>query len=438
MPPSIRSTAMYLLLIQGGNYLFPLLLLPFLGKVLGVREFGVLAYCQALAQYLILLTDYGHNLTATRLVSLRRDDPLALAQVFSATLAAKLLLMLASALLLAGALVLAPSLRDHWTILAAAFVGVMANAVTPIWLYQGLERMKVLVVPNFISKAVSLGCVVAWVRTPGDAALAALGISIGSVILACAALWGAWRKRLAGLVAVQMRAVVASLHEGFPVFLSLVLVSFYVNFNAILLNYFHGPVAVGQFSMADKIRIAGQTIFTVIGTAFFPRISQYNVTDPAAARALMRKAMLVVFGCSGAMFVGIELFAGLGIRLWLGEPFHDAIFLLRLEGVLLPVTSVAFIFGNLGLLASGRHRVVQNIYAAVTVLHLLYVVPFVLYMGAEGTVISVILTEVIGAAAFAVCYRRETAGSVPAPTIMPTTTPTPAAQDRSSAREIQA
>lgn len=411
MPPSIRSTAFHLLLIQGGNYLFPLLLLPFLGKVLGVREFGVLAYCQALTQYLILLTDYGHNLTATRLVSLRRADPRAVAEVYSATMAAKLALTVGAALLMAGALALAPDLRQHWPILGAAFIGVIANAVTPIWLFQGLERMKALVLPNFFSKAASLLCVVAWVRGPSDAALAALGISMGAVILAAAALWRAHRQQMAALVAVPLRTVGDSLREGFPVFLSLALVSFYVNFNAILLNHFHGPEAVGQFSMADKLRIAGQTIFTVLGMAFFPRISQFHATDPAAARALMRKAMRVVFGSAIAMFVGLELFAGIGIRLWLGEPFHATIFLLRLEAVLLPVTSVAFVFGNLGLLAMGRHRVVQRIYAAATALHLAYVVPMVLYLGAEGTVLSVIVTEVFGAVAFYLCFRRETRGT---------------------------
>lgn len=415
MPPSIRSTASYLLLIQGSNYLFPLVLLPFLGHKLGVREFGVLAYCQALAQYLILLTDYGHNLSATRVVSLRRDDPAAVAEVFSATMLAKLLLLLGAAVLMGGALLGLPDLREHWTILVAAFVGVVANAVTPIWLYQGLERMKTLVLPNFVSKAASLGCVMLWVKSPGDAALAALGISVGTAMLAAAALWGVVRGRMASLVRVPWTAVTASLRDGFPMFLSLVLVSFYVNFNAILLNHFHGPVAVGQFSMADKIRIAGQTIFTVLGTAFYPRISQYNVTNPAAARALMRRAMVVVFACSCSMFVFVEVFAGMGIRMWLGEPFHDAILLLRLEAVLLPLTSVAFIYGNLGLMALGHHRTVRNIYAAVTLLHLIYVVPFVLYLGAEGTVISVILTELAGAIAFCLCYRRATNGGAPAP-----------------------
>jgi len=398
---------LYLLLIQGGNYLFPLLLLPFLGRVLGVTEFGVLAYCQAIVQYLILLTDYGHNLTATRLVSVRRNEPEALAGVFSATMAAKLALTLASFVLLLVGLLVVPGLSAHWPILAAAFVGVIANAVTPLWLFQGLERMKSLVLPTFVSKAASLVCVVLLVKGEGDAALAALGISLGNVVLAVAALWIVYRQRLVAWAFTPLRSIRESLGEGFPVFLSLVLVSFYVNFNSILLNHFHGPTAVGQFAMADKVRVAAQAVFMMVGQAFYPRISQYNATNPAAAQELMRTAMMAVFGCSVSLFVFIQLFAGWGIEMWLGEQFYASIFLLKLEAVLLPVISVAFVFGNLGLLALGRTRALKNVYAGVTVLHLIYVVPLTLYLGAEGTIVSVILTELFGAVAFAWLYLRE-------------------------------
>jgi len=397
----------YLLLIQGGNYLFPLLLLPFLGRVLGVTEFGVLAYCQAVVQYLILLTDYGHNLTATRLVSVKRNDPDALAGVYSSTMGAKLALTLASFGLLAGGLLFVPGLASHWPILAAAFVGVIANAATPLWFFQGMERMKALVLPTFVSKIVSFGLVVLLVKGPGDAALAALGISIGNAILAVLALGIIHRNRLVALVFVPLRSICESLREGFPVFLSLVLVSFYVNFNSILLNYFHGPTVVGQFAMADKVRVAAQTVFIVVGQAFYPRISHYNSTHPAAAQALMRKAMLAVFGCSVSLFIAIQLFAGWGIEMWVGEQFRASIFLLKLEVVLLPVISVAFVFSNLGLLAMGRNRALKNVYAAVTVLHLIYVVPLTRYLGAEGTIVSVILTELFGAVAFALLYFRE-------------------------------
>lgn len=179
----------------------------------------MLAYCQAVVQYLILLTDYGHNLTATRLVSVRRNEPEALAGVYSATMAAKLALTLASFVLLLAGLLVVPGLSAHWPTLAAAFVGVIANAVTPLWLFQGLERMKSLVLPTFVSKAASFVCVVLLVKGEGDTALAALGISLGNVVLAVAALWIVYRQRLAAWVFTPLRSIRESLGEGFPVFL---------------------------------------------------------------------------------------------------------------------------------------------------------------------------------------------------------------------------
>ena len=135
MTTPIRKTLLYLILIQGGNYIVPLLMLPYLGHVLGAREFGVLAYCQAVAQYMVLLTDYGFNFTATRLVSVKRDHPEGLAEVYTSTFAARLVLVAAALLLIVAGIAYVPDLRDHADVLAALFVGIVANAVTPIWLF---------------------------------------------------------------------------------------------------------------------------------------------------------------------------------------------------------------------------------------------------------------------------------------------------------------
>jgi len=406
MTTPIRKTLLYLILIQGGNYVVPLLMLPYLGHVLGAREFGVLAYCQAVAQYMVLLTDYGFNFTATRHVSVARGDPEELAEVCTSTSAARLILVGVALFLIVVGVVFVPELREHADVLAALFVGIVANAVTPVWLFQGLERMRALVLPTFVSRLLGLAFVYLAVKGPGDAALAALGVSLGNVLLAMCALWILYRNRWVKLVSVSTKKIVEALKDGFPLFLSFVLISFYVNFNSILLNYFHGAEVVGQFAMADKIRVAAQAMFMVISQAFYPRISQYHATDPQAAQRLMRMAMLAVFSTSVSLFLGIELLAAWGIETWVGPQFHASIGLLRLEAVLPPIISVAVVFGDLGLLAQGRARSLTNVFLGATVLHLLYVVPLTRYGGAKGTIAAVILTETVGAAASTWLYFR--------------------------------
>ena len=64
----------WLYALQGLNYLVPLAVLPYLLRILGVEHYGLIAFAQAFAQYFIILTDYGFNLSATKRIALLRDD----------------------------------------------------------------------------------------------------------------------------------------------------------------------------------------------------------------------------------------------------------------------------------------------------------------------------------------------------------------------------
>ena len=70
----LASNIASLFTVQAANYLIPLLTLPYLVRILGPREFGLIAFAQAFSQYFVILTDYGFNLSATREVAIHRAD----------------------------------------------------------------------------------------------------------------------------------------------------------------------------------------------------------------------------------------------------------------------------------------------------------------------------------------------------------------------------
>lgn len=86
------SNVLSLMLVQGINYLVPILTLPLLVKSLGVVGYGKLAFYLAFINYFILLTDFGFNLSASREISLLRDCKEKVSEVFFNVFYAKVML----------------------------------------------------------------------------------------------------------------------------------------------------------------------------------------------------------------------------------------------------------------------------------------------------------------------------------------------------------
>ncbi len=85
--------------LQGVNLVLPFLTLPYLGRVLGAENFGVVLMVYAVMQYLFVLCDYGFNLSATKDIAIYRDDKQKINQIFSNIYYIKLVLVILAFLL---------------------------------------------------------------------------------------------------------------------------------------------------------------------------------------------------------------------------------------------------------------------------------------------------------------------------------------------------
>lgn len=104
----------YMMLLQIAGYLFPLITLPYLARVIGVEGFGKIAFAAAVVLWFKTITDWGFDYTATRDVAQNRDNPEKVSEIFSNVLWARILLMILSFFFLLLAISIVPFLRIGW------------------------------------------------------------------------------------------------------------------------------------------------------------------------------------------------------------------------------------------------------------------------------------------------------------------------------------
>jgi len=86
----LLSNFVSLSVLQVVGFILPLLVIPYLISVLGVGKFGLVALAQAVITYFAVFTDYGFNLSATRDISINRNNNTKVSSIFNSVLTTKL------------------------------------------------------------------------------------------------------------------------------------------------------------------------------------------------------------------------------------------------------------------------------------------------------------------------------------------------------------
>ena len=80
---TVAGNFMWLSLLQVAGYVFPLITMPYLARVIGVEGFGKIAFASAIMVWIQTIADWGFNLTATRDVAQNRENPQKVSEIFS-------------------------------------------------------------------------------------------------------------------------------------------------------------------------------------------------------------------------------------------------------------------------------------------------------------------------------------------------------------------
>jgi PST family polysaccharide transporter len=384
--------------------LVPLLTVPYLARTLHPAGWAPVLLAQALAAWVVMLLDYGFELSGARAVANARAAGHDLATVVWRIQGAKLLLLPLGALLLVGAAQALPALRADRALVAWAMVFALARGLNPLWYFQGMERVRGAVAMDTGGRVLAALAVFALVHDPTH------GWRVVALQGAAAVLSGGWLTlslwREQPSVALSLRAAAHMLRTEWALFAFKASSTLYMQANTVLLGLFAPTLAVAAYGGAEKIARAAINLLDPLTRVLLPRISYLVQSDAAAAASLVRR-VLVMLG-SGASVAGalLALLAPQVVSLLLGTGYEAAVPVLRLLALLLPIIAIGTVLGIFWALPLGRDRPLLVVTAAAGVLNVLLVLVLVPRHGASGMAGAVVVAELLVSVSLGLMYGR--------------------------------
>jgi O-antigen/teichoic acid export membrane protein len=387
----------YLVALQGLNYIAPLVVFPYLMKVLGAEKFGYIGLSLSVNQYLMLLVDFGFNLSATKKIAQAKNDSVELNKIFYATLWAKVGLLIISLILLLIMAFTIPQFKIYSSTMMIMFIMVFANTFSFIWLFQGLGKIRIVSIINTISKLLILPLTFIFVKSAEDYNLAALIQSFTYVLSSIfTIIFLIKNKYITGWFISTKDRIKTELKSAYPIFLSIAATSIYTASFPIILGLFSSPVEVGKYTAAEKImRSLCYFVFIPISQSFFPKVSELSLKSKKEAISLVKKLLYLMVGIMIILFILLYFFST-PLTHFLGKDYGNTDVLLKIMAVIPLMIASGGILGQFGILAIGNEedkKKFQKVYFIAGISSIFFVLILTPLYSAMGVSIALLLTE---------------------------------------------
>jgi PST family polysaccharide transporter len=359
MKHTLVQNALSLYGVQIASYIVPLITIPYLARVLGASGWGLVAFAQAFGSFVTLLAEYGFSLSATREIAQNRQDTEKLTSILAGVLGTKGLLALMSLLVALSVRFFVPIFHEHPKLLWAGMFWALAQAFNMTWFFQGIERMRLVAALDISTKALATIAIFILVRRPGDAWLVLVTQGCGFAVSFVVGLGLAYRELPFCLP--TWGSMWEALRMGWTMFVFKGSLSLYTVGNAFILGLFVSPQLVGYYAGAEKISRAFLGLFGPISQTLYPRLSHLVHHDRDRAARLARIGVITMAVGGAAIGIAVFLLAPLLVRLILGSTFVEAVPILRVLSLLVPLIGVNTAIGMQWMLPLGLDRVFNSI-----------------------------------------------------------------------------
>ncbi len=372
--------------LQVINYLLPLITLPYLVRILGVEKFGLVMFAMAFIQYFLIFADYGFNLSATKEISVYRNNKTKVSEIFFSVMIIKSLLIFIGLLIFSAIVLGFDKFSGDWKVYFFTLGIVIGNTMFPIWFFQGMEKMKYITILNITAKSIFTILIFVFIREQSDYLYVPIFNSLGYISAGAISLWIIFRNFGLKVYIPKVSIVYGYFKNSTQFFLSRASVSLYSNSNTFIIGLFLGNAMAGYYAAAEKLFMAIRMVYTPLNTALYPYMCKAK--NLKLYKRIFKYAVLFNFLLSLVIFI----FSTFIINMLYGEGFMISADLLKIFSGLSLVMVPAILLGYPLLAAMGYPKYVNYSTIVASLLHiaiLIAILPIInVYLVAAVTILT--------------------------------------------------
>ncbi len=380
----------FLSILQVVVYILPLITLPYLVRVLGVEKYGLIAFASSFITYFQIITDYGFCLSATREVSVHRDDKNKVSEIFSSVMIIKLGLLGLSLVLMLTILHFFEYFLNEWKLYVFTFMTVIGTTLFPVWFFQGIERMRYITILNITSNLIFTILIFVFIKHSTDYIYVPLISSLGMIVSGSLALWIIITNFKIVLFIPKRQIMIDTLKDSTQFFLSRASVSIYTSSNTFFLGLFTSTQAVGYYSAAEKLYIAAQALYQPMIQVIYPFVSKNK------NRIFYKSLFKYVFFINSIFCIILFFNTDKLINMLYGSGFQESILVLKIfcVGLFVVIPSILLGYPFLGALGFQRYANASVIFGSIFHLFALIIISK-FFLSIYSVAVLVILTELL-------------------------------------------
>lgn len=233
----------------------------------------------------------------------------------------------------------------------------LGQGLIPIWLFQGLEKMKFITIINLVVRVIAFLLIYFFVNETDDMNLLMLFQSLSFLVGAFVAMFIIYKKFKVKLLLPSILQLKSDLIDGWQLFLSTIGVNFYRESNIIILGLVTNFTIVGYYAPAEKLVKAIQSFSNIIVTALYPHFSKrFGSASKASSLEVFNKVGyllgILFFVCS----LIICFLSPYIINLYLGSFQPNTVWDLRILSFIIFFGGLNYYYGIIGLVNFGEQK----------------------------------------------------------------------------------